>query len=88
MNIQAMMKQAQALQKDMMKAKKEIDEKEFVGESSLVKITLLGSKDIKSVEIDKNFDLTSDDIEMLEDMITVAFKDALKKIDNETEKKM
>ena len=83
MNIQAMMKQAQALQKDMMKAKKEIDEKEFVGESSLVKITLLGSKDIKSVEIDKNFDLTSDDIEMLEDMITVAFKDALKKIDNE-----
>ena len=88
MNIQAMMKQAQALQKDMMKAKKEIDEKEFVGESSLVKITLLGSKDIKSVEIDKNFDLTSDDIEMLEDMITVAFKDALKKIGNETEKKM
>ena len=88
MNIQAMMKQAQALQKDMMKAKKEIDEKEFVGESSLVKITLLGSKDIKSVEIDKNSDLTSDDIEMLEDMITVAFKDALKKIDDETEKKM
>lgn len=88
MNIQAMMKQAQALQKDMLKAKKEIDEKEFVGESSLVKITLFGSKDIKSVEIDKNSDLTSDDIEMLEDMITVAFKDALKKIDNETEKKM
>ena len=29
MNIQAMMKQAQALQKDMMKAKKEIDEKDI-----------------------------------------------------------
>ncbi len=88
MNIQAMMKQAQALQKDMLKAKDEIDKKEFVGESSLVKITLFGSKNVKSVQIDKSNDLSSDDIEMLEDMITVAFNDALKKIDAETEKKM
>ena len=88
MNIQAMMKQAQALQRDMLKAKKEIDEKEFVGESSLVKITLLGTKEVKSVKIDSSSDLEKDDIEMLEDMITIAFKDALKKIDDETEKKM
>ena len=88
MNIQAMMKQAQALQKDMMKAKKEIDEKEFVGESSLVKITLLGTKEVKSVKIDSSSDLEKDDIEMLEDMIMVAFNDATKKIDEETEKKM
>ncbi len=88
MNIQAMMKQAQALQKDMLKAKKEIDEKEFVGESSLVKITLLGTKEVKSVKIDSSSDLEKDDIEMLEDMIMVAFNDATKKIDEETEKKM
>ena len=88
MNIQAMMKQAQALQKDMMKAKKEIDEKEFVGESSLVKITLLGSKDIKNVEIDKDSELTSDDIEMLEDMILTAVNDAFKKVDADKEAKL
>ena len=88
MNIQAMMKQAQALQKDMLKTKKEIDEKEFVGESSLVKITLLGTKEVKSVKIDSSSDLEKDDIEMLEDMIMVAFNDATKKIDEETEKKM
>ena len=88
MNIQAMMKQAQALQRDMLKAKKEIDEKEFVGESSLVKITLLGTKKVKSVKIDSSSDLEKDDIEMLEDMIMVAFNDATKKIDEETEKKM
>lgn len=88
MNIQAMMKQAQALQKDMLKAKKEIDEKEFVGESSLVKITLLGTKEVKSVKIDSSSDLEKEDIEMLEDMIMVAFNDATKKIDEETEKKM
>ena len=88
MNIQAMMKQAQALQRDMLKAKKEIDEKVFVGESSLVKITLLGTKEVKSVKIDSSSDLEKDDIEMLEDMIMVAFNDATKKIDEETEKKM
>lgn len=88
MNIQAMMKQAQALQKDMLKAKREIDEKEFVGESSLVKITLLGTKEVKSVKIDSSSDLEKEDIEMLEDMIMVAFNDATKKIDEETEKKM
>ena len=88
MNIRAMMKQAQALQKDMMKTKKEIDEKEFTGESSLVKITLLGSKEVKSVKIDNSSSLDADDIEMLEDMIMVAFNEAIKKIDDETEKKM
>ncbi len=88
MNIQAMMKQAQALQKDMMKTKKEIDEKEFTGESSLVKVTLLGSKEVKSVKIDNSSSLDADDIEMLEDMIMVAFNEAIKKIDDETEKKM
>lgn len=88
MNIQAMMKQAQALQKDMLKAKKEIDEKEFVGESSLVKITLLGTKEVKSVKIDSSSELDKEDIEMLADMIMVAFNDATKKIDAETEKKM
>lgn len=88
MNIQAMMKQTQALQKDMLKAKKEIDEKEFVGESSLVKITLLGTKEVKSVKIDSSSELDKEDIEMLEDMIMVAFNDATKKIDAETEKKM
>ena len=88
MNIQAMMKQAQALQRDMLKAKKEIDEKEFVGESSLVKITLLGTKEVKSVKIDSSSDLEKDEIEVWEDMIMVAFNDATKKIDEETEKKM
>lgn len=88
MNIQAMMKQAQALQKDMLKTKKEIDEKEFTGESSLVKVTLFGTKKIKSVKIDNSSSLDADDIEMLEDMIVVALNETIKKIDDETEKKM
>lgn len=88
MNMQAMLKQAQNLQKDMMKAKDEIDKTEFVGESSLVKITMLGSKEVTKVEITKDDSFDADDLEVLEDMILVAVNEASKKVDAETEKKM
>ena len=88
MNIQAMMKQAQKLQKDMMNVKDEIDSTEFIGESSLVKVTVKGTKEVVKVEIDKSNSLDSDDIEMLEDMILVAINEANKKVDEMTEKKM
>lgn len=88
MNMQALMKQAQAMQKDMLNAKNEIDGKEFTAENGLVKVTLQGTKRITKVEITKENPLETDDIEMLEDMILVAVNDALKQIDDETEKKM
>lgn len=88
MNMQAIMKQAQNMQKDMLKMKEEIDNTEFTGESSLVKVTVLGNKKVVSVKIDFEDSLDKDDIEMLEDMIVVAINDANKKIDEVTEKKM
>ena len=87
MNMQAMLRQAQQMQKDMLKAKDEIDKSEFTGESSFVKVTLMGNKTVKKVEIDSE-SLDKDDIEVLEDMLVVAINDAQKKIDSETEKKM
>ena len=72
MNMQAMLKQAQALQKDMLKAKDEIDNTEFTGESSFVKVTLKGTKEVVNVDIDAE-SLDSDDIEALEDMIPGLF---------------
>ena len=83
-----MMKQAQKLQKDMMKVKEEIDSTEFVGESSLVKVTIKGTKEVVKVEIDKSNSLDADDLEMLEDMIMVAINEANKKVDEKTENKM
>lgn len=88
MNIQAMMKQAQALQKDMMKVKEEVDNTEFIGESSLVKVTIKGTKEVVKVEIDAKDGLESDDIEMLQDMIMIAINDANKKVDAALDKKM
>lgn len=87
MNIQAMMKQAQALQKNMMKEKEEIDNTEFTGTSSFVTVTLKGDKTVKSVKIDSE-ELSKDDIEMLEDMVVVAINNAMKEIDKVTEQKM
>ena len=88
MNMQAMMQQAQKLQREMLNIKKEIDEKEFTGESSLVKVTVLGTKEVVKVEINSDDSLEKDDLEMLQDMIMVAVNEANKKVDAETEKKM
>ena len=87
MNMQAMMKQAQKLQKDMMKSKEEIDNKIFDGKSSLVTVEMKGTKEIVSVKIDTE-SLDKDEIEMLQDMIQVATNEASKQIDKETEEKM
>ncbi len=87
MNIQAMMKQAQKMQKDMMNAKEEIDNTTFEGKSSLVSIEMKGTKEITKVKIDAEA-IQSDEIELLEDMILVAVNDASKKVDQATENKM
>ena len=87
MNIQAMMKQAQKLQKDMLDEKSKIDEKVFEGKSSFVSVKVKGTKEIVEIKID-NDSIESDEIEMLEDMLVVAINDAMKQIDKETEEKM
>lgn len=87
MNMQAMLKQAQKMQKDMMNAQEEINNTVFTGKSSLVTVTMDGTKTVKSVKIDAD-GLDKEDIEMLEDMMIVAVNDCVKQINDLTEKKM
>lgn len=87
MNMQAMMQQAQKLQRDMMKAKNEINEKKFTSTQGFLTIEMKGTKEVTSVKIDKE-NLDKDDIEMLEDLISLAVNDNVKKIEKETESKM
>ena len=87
MNMQAMMKQAQKLQKDMMETQKKIDAMTFEGKSSLVTVVLNGKKELLSVNIDAEY-LDKEDIEMLQDMIMVAINDAMKQVDKVVEEKM
>ena len=85
MNIQSMLKQAQSLQKDMLKLKAEIDKTDFVGENAMIKITIKGTKEIISVELKVKDTLDSEDLDMLQDMIKSAYNEAAKTVDDETE---
>ena len=87
MNMQAIMKQAQAMQKDMMKIKDEIDKTEFTGESSFVSVKVNGKKEVLEVNVNSE-EILKDDIEILQDMIVVATNQAMKKVDDLTEQKM
>ena len=88
MNMQAMLKQAQNMQRDMLKVKEEIDNTEFTGTSSLVSAKVKGDKTVSSIEFNIDDGFSIEDIDMLQDMVVVAINDAMKKIDETTEKKM
>lgn len=89
MNMQALMKQAQAMQRDITNIKNEIDSSVFEGKSSLVSVQVKGTKEIIKVSIDEGAkDLVVDDLSMLEDMVVLALNDAFSKVDKVTEEKM
>ena len=81
-NMQAMMRQAQKMQQDAMKAKEELDNAIFEGSASggMVKVEINGAFEMVSVKIDPSI-VDAEDTEMLEDLIVVAFNDAKAKAD-------
>ncbi len=87
MNMQKIMQQAQKMQRDLQAKKDEIIKETFIGNYEWVEVTLNGSKEMLSCKIKKE-SLAPDDIEMLQDFIVLAVKDALKKIEVEYESKM
>ena len=87
MNMQAMLKQAQKLQKDMLDTQEKINSKEFIGKSSIVTVKMSGAKELKEVNIELE-KIEDDDVELLQDMIVVAVNDAISQINKETEEKM
>ena len=87
MNIQALMKQAQSLQKDMMKAKEEIDNTLVTGSNSFVTVKVNGKKKVLDIKIDTD-SVDKDDIEMLQDILMVALNNAFSEVDKVTEQKM
>ncbi len=88
MNMQNLMAQAQKLQREITKKKEEIDNEIFPGKYEWVELSFNGKKELQSFKITKEGPISEEDKEMLEDMIFLAIKDAFKKIDEETNKKM
>jgi DNA-binding YbaB/EbfC family protein len=81
------MKQAQKMQADMQKAQEEMASLMVVGESGggMVRITMSCKHQLRSVEIEDS--LVGDDKEMLEDLITAAFNDAVRKVETTVQEK-
>lgn len=85
MNMQQMMAQAQRMQRELRKAQAELAQKEFVvTKGGAVTVTVLGSKEIKSINIDADaFD--AENKEMVEEMLALALNEALAQIEKENE---
>lgn len=88
MNMNNIMAQAQKMQKDIEKKQEEINRSEYEGNSQLVDIVLYGTKKIKSITIKNKDKLEPEDLEVIEDMIKIAFNDAVSKIEADIEKKL
>lgn len=84
MNMQAIMRQANKMKKDMEKKQEKLKSKEFETKNEFVHLILNGEKNIVKFEILKS-DLDSDDFEILEDMIILAFNNCYRDIDTYTE---
>ena len=85
MNMQAMLAQAQKMQRELQKAQDELKEKEFtVEKAGAVKIVMLGDKTIAELTIaDDAFD--KDNKVMIEEMIGLAINEAMEKVDKAME---
>ncbi len=86
MNLNALMKQAQSMQKDMLKAQEEVGKMIFTSKQPLVEVQVNGNTEVVSIKI--NEDIKTDDLEMLEDMILIATNDAIKKAKSEKEQRL
>lgn len=78
-SLQNIMRQANQMQMKMKKLQAELDTREFTGTAGgdAVKVTVLGTMQLKNVEIKPDV-VSADDIEMLQDLVTAATNDALK----------
>ena len=78
-NMMKMMKQAQAMQKNMEKAQAELASKsvDFTAGGDMVQVTATGDRSITKISIDPKV-VDPDDVEMLEDLILAAVDGALK----------
>lgn len=88
MNMQKLMMEAQKMQKKLQNEQMELEKTTYEGTSSLVTIVINGKKEVKSVKLNIEEEISKDDVDMLEDMIMIAMNDAVKKADDDKEKRL
>jgi nucleoid-associated protein EbfC len=86
-NLNDLMKQAQQMQEQMLKAQERVANTEVTGEAGagLVKVVMTGRHDVKRVTIDPA--VLREDKEILEDLLAAAVNDAVRRVE-ETNRNM
>ncbi len=89
MNIQQMMKQAQALQSKVAALQEELKGREQMGVSAggKVKVTMNGANEVVSIAIDPDV-VRPDEADLLEDLLLAACRDARGKVSRMVEEEM
>ena len=89
MNMQAMIKQAQKMQQDMLKAQDEIAamETEATAGGGAVKAVVRGTNTLKALEIKPEV-VDPDDVEMLQDLVLAAVNEAFRLASEKSEQSM
>ena len=84
-----MIKQAQKMQQEMMKAQEELEAKEYEASAGggVVTAVVSGKREVVSVTIDPEA-VDPDDVEMLQDLIVAAVNEAMRSADNDASSSM
>lgn len=88
-NMQGMMKKVQKMQQEMLKMQEELKNRtvEATAGGGAVTVVVTGRKTVEKVTIAPSA-VDPEDVEMLEDLVTTAINEAMRKVDEMTEKEM
>lgn len=88
-NMQGMMKKVQKMQQDMLKMQEELKNRtvEATAGGGAVTVVVTGRKTVEKVTIAPSA-VDPEDVEMLEDLVTTAINEAMRQVDEMTEKEM
>ena len=88
-NMNQMLKQAQKMQEDMANLQADLEQREYTATSGggMIEVTVDGKHLIKNIKINPDA-VDDDDVEMLEDLITVAVNEAISNAIKTSEEEM
>jgi DNA-binding YbaB/EbfC family protein len=88
-DMNSMLRQAQKMQENMEKVKGDIEQQEYTVTSGggAVEVTITGKREIKAINIKPEV-VDPEDIEMLQDLLTAAVNEAIRKVDETSSREM
>jgi nucleoid-associated protein EbfC len=88
-NMNGMIKQAQKMQDEMARVQQELDAQtyEVTSGGGAVRVTITGKREVTAIDIKPDV-VDPDDIEMLQDILVAAVNEAIRKVEDVSEKEM